>query len=289
MNAKIKSLAATLALMLFAGAASAAEEGVTPHYPQKKPIHHEWTFSGPFGHFDKAQLQRGFQVYREVCSNCHSLNLVSFRNLAEHGGPGFSEELVKALAAEYQVTDGPNDEGDMFERPGIPADRFPAPFANEAAAKASNNGAAPPDFSLIAKARAPERGFPWFVFDIFTQYQESGPDYIVSLLTGYSGTDPNESGTYDNPYFISGPAIAMAPPLSDGQIDYAQNADDDPANDVPQTVEQYAKDVAAFTMWAAEPHLEQRKAMGFSVMLFLIVFAGLVYFTKKKVWSDVEH
>ncbi len=282
MNAKIKSLAATLALVLFAGTASAAEEGATPHYPQKKPVHHEWTFSGPFGHFDKAQLQRGFQVYREVCSSCHSLDLVSFRNLAEHGGPGFSEDVVRALAAEYQITDGPNDEGDMFERPGIPADRFPAPFANEAAAKASNNGAAPPDFSLIAKARAPERGFPWFVFDIFTQYQESGPDYIVSLLTGYTSADPNESGTYDNPYFVGGPSLAMAPPLSDGLVDYAQE-------DVPETVEQYAKDLAAFTMWAAEPHLEQRKAMGFSVMLFLIVFAGLVYFTKKKVWSDVEH
>jgi ubiquinol-cytochrome c reductase cytochrome c1 subunit len=289
MNAQIKSLAATLALVLFAGTASAAEEGETPHYPLKKPIHHEWTFSGPLGHFDKEQLQRGFQVYREVCASCHSLDLVSFRNLAEDGGPGFSEDVVRALAAEYQITDGPNDEGDMFERPGIPSDRFPAPFANEEAAKASNNGAAPPDFSLIAKARAPERGFPWFVFDIFTLYQESGPDYIVSLLTGYTSDEPNEGGTYDNPYFVGGPSLAMAPPLSDELVDYAQNDDDDPTNDVPETTLQYAKDVSAFLMWAAEPHMEQRKAMGFSVMLFLIVFAGLIYFTKKKVWSDVEH
>lgn len=287
MNALIKSLAVPMALALFAGAASAAEEGETPHYPLKKPNHYEWTFSGPLGHYDKEQLQRGLQVYREVCSNCHSLNLVSFRNLAEHGGPGFSDDVVRALAAEYEITDGPNDEGDMIERPGRPSDRFPAPFPNEEAAKLSNNGAAPPDFSLIAKARAPERGFPAFVVDIFTQYQESGPDYITSLLTGYTGA--GENSTYENPYYIGGPALAMAPPLSDGQIDYAQNDDDDPSNDVPETTLQYAKDVSAFLMWAAEPHLEQRKAMGFSVMLFLIVFAGLIYFTKKKVWSDVEH
>ena len=282
MKAKIKSLAIITASLLFAGAAIAAEEGETPHYPLKKPNEYNWSFSGPVGHFDKEQLQRGFQVYREVCASCHSLELVSFRNLAQPGGLGYSEDLVKALAAEYQVTDGPNDEGDMFDRPAIPSDRFPSPFPNDEAAKASNNGAAPPDFSLIAKARAAERGFPKFVFDIFTQYQESGPDYIVSLLTGYTGSEPNEGGTYDNPYFLGGPALAMAPPLSDGLVEYAQE-------DIPRTTEQYAKDVSAFLMWAAEPHLEQRKAMGFSVMLFLMVFAGLLYFTKKKVWSDVEH
>jgi ubiquinol-cytochrome c reductase cytochrome c1 subunit len=282
MNAMIKSLAVITASVMFAGTALAAEEGETPHYPLKKPNNYEWTFSGPLGTFDKAQLQRGFQVYREVCSSCHSLKLVSFRNLAEHGGLGYSPELVKALAAEYEVTDGPNDEGDMFERPAIPSDKFPAPFANAEAAKASNNGAEPPDFSLIAKARAAERGFPTFVFDIFTQYQESGPDYITSLLTGYAGTEPNEGGTYDNPYYLGGASLAMAPPLSDGLVEYEQA-------DIPQTVDQYSKDVSAFLMWAAEPHLEQRKAMGFSVMLFLIIFAGLLYFTKKKVWSDVEH
>ena len=282
MNAMIKSLAILTASALFAGAALAAEEGAPTHFPIKKPNNYEWTFSGPLGHYDKAQLQRGFQVYREVCSSCHSLKLVTFRNLAEHGGPGYSADLVKALAAEYTVTDGPNDEGDMFERPAIPSDRFPSPFANAQAAKASNNGAEPPDFSLIAKARAAERGFPTFVFDIFTQYQESGPDYITSLLTGYTGSEPNEAGSYDNPYFLGGAALAMAPPLSDDLVEYEQDG-------IPQTTEQYSKDVSAFLMWAAEPHLEQRKAMGFSVMLFLVVFAGLVYFTKKKVWSDVEH
>jgi ubiquinol-cytochrome c reductase cytochrome c1 subunit len=282
MNAMIKSLAILTASVLFAGTAMAAEEGAPAHFPIKKPNNYEWTFSGPVGTYDKAQLQRGFQVYREVCSSCHSLNLVSFRNLAEHGGPGFSEDTVKALAAEYEVPAEPNDAGDVEPRPAIPSDKFPAPFANVEAAKASNNGAEPPDFSLIAKARAAERGFPTFVFDIFTQYQESGPDYIVSLMTGYSSTEPNDSGTYDNPYFLGGASLAMAPPLSDGSVEYAQA-------DIPQTTDQYAKDVAAFLMWAAEPHLEQRKAMGFSVMLFLIIFAGLLYFTKKKVWSDVEH
>lgn len=281
MNVLIKSLAVIAASALFAGAAFAAEEGATPHYPVKKPNNYSWSFSGPFGHYDKAQLQRGFQVYREVCSGCHSLELVSFRNLADAGGPGFPADIVKALAAEYEVEADPDDNGDVNPRPAIPSDRFPAPFANQQAAMASNNGAYPPDFSLLAKARAAERGFPWFVFDIFTQYQESGPDYIVSLLTGYPADADTGENTYTNPYYLGGPALAMAPPLSDDQVEYADGS--------PQTVEQYAKDVSAFMMWAAEPHLEARKSMGFSVMLFLIVFAGLLYFTKKKIWSDVDH
>ena len=186
--------------------------------------HPSWTFSGPFGTYDNQQLQRGYQVYLEVCSGCHSMNFVAFRNLAEEGGPGFTEDQVKALAAEFEVTDGPNEDGDMFERPARPSDRLPAPFANEAAAKASNNGAFPPDFSLIAKARAVERGFPTFVFDIFTQYQEGGPDYIYSLLTGYpegSDTEADEQGLYENHSFIGAGSLAMAPPLSDGLTAYA--------------------------------------------------------------------
>ncbi len=281
MNSLIKSLAAIAASVLFAGSVLAAEEGETPHYPLKKPNNYDWSFSGPFGHYDKAQLQRGFQVYREVCSSCHSLDLVAFRNLAEPGGPEFPVDTVKALAAEYEVDAEPDEAGDVEPRPAIPSDRFPAPFANQEAAMASNNGAYPPDFSVLAKARAPERGFPTFVFDIFTQYQESGPDYIVSLLTGYPDDSETDGGVYANPYYVGGPALAMAPPLSDDQVEYADGS--------PQTVDQYSKDVAAFMMWAAEPHLEQRKSMGFSVMIFLIVFAGLLYFTKKKVWSDVEH
>ena len=275
---------ALVAAALFAGSALAAGEVEIKHP--------SWTFSGPFGTYDNQQLQRGYQIYREVCSGCHSMNFVAFRNLAEEGGPGFTEDEVKALAAEFEVADGPNESGDMFERPARPSDRLPAPFANEAAAKASNNGALPPDFSLIAKARAVERGFPTFIFDIFTQYQEGGPDYIYSLLTGYpegSDTEADEQGLYENHSFIGSASLAMAPPLSDGLVTYAQNADEDANNDLPETVDQYAKDVSAFLMWAAEPHLEARKAMGLKVMIFLIIFSGLLYYTKKKVWSAVAH
>jgi cytochrome c1 len=184
--------------------------------------------------------------------------------------------------------DGPDSSGEMFERPGRPSDRFPSPFPNEQAARASNGGAYPPDLSLIAKSRAITRGFPTFIFDAFTQYQEIGPDYIHSLLTGYqdppAGIEVPE-GQYYNPYFVSGPALAMPPPLSDGQIAYAQNQDETDVNDVPETVDQYAKDVAAFLMWAAEPHLADRKAMGMTVIVFLVILAGLVYYTKKRVWA----
>jgi ubiquinol-cytochrome c reductase cytochrome c1 subunit len=285
--------AAVVALSVGASAASAAEEehGATPHYPLEKPHNLPWTFAGPFGKFEPQQLQRGFQVYREVCSSCHSLNLVAFRNLSSEHGPHFTEDQVKALAAEYEIADGPDANGDMFQRPGRAADRFPAPYANENAARASNGGAYPPDLSLIAKARAIVRGFPTFLFDIFTQYQETGPDYVYSLLTGYQEPPAGVQvppGQYYNPYFISGPSLAMPPPLSDGQVSYAQNQDEDPANDVPETVTQYAADVSAFLMWAAEPHLTERKAMGLTVMIFLAVFAGLIYYTKRKVWADTH-
>lgn len=275
-----KALAGALglgfAVMIGLGAANAAEEGATPHYPLKHPKHVHWSFAGPFGHWDIGQLQRGFKVYREVCSSCHSLDLVAFRNLE---ALGYSEAQVKAIAAEYEITDGPNADGEMFERPGVPADRFPGPYANQNEAAALNNGAAPPDFSLLAKARAPERGFPTFVFDIFTAYAENGPDYIYSLLTGYEdapeGVDVGES--HYNPYFIGGNALAMANPLSDDIVDYDDGS--------PQTLDQYAKDVSAFMMWAAEPHLVERKSLGFKVMIFLLLFAGLLYLTKKKIWS----
>src|SRR5690606_1207724 len=149
-----------------------------------RPPEQKWSFSGPFGKFDQGQLQRGFKVYKEVCAACHSLSLVSFRNLAEKGGPGYTEAQAKAVAAEYKIKDGPNDAGDMFERPGRVADAFPAPFPNDNAARAANGGASPPDLSVIAKARTYERGFPTFLIDIVTQYQEQGPDYIVALLNG---------------------------------------------------------------------------------------------------------
>ncbi len=264
-----------LAALLAVGSAQAAEDAhATPH-----PERQSWTFAGPFGYYDRAQLQRGFQVYREVCSNCHSLKRIAFRNLAEPGGPQFSEAQVKALAAEYKIKDGPNDAGDMFERPGRPSDRFPPPFANENAARASL-GAIPPDFSLLAKARSYSRGFPLFLIDALPipggAYQEHGPDYIVALLNGYSKEDdPNY-----NDYF-PGHKIGMAKPISDGAVDYTDGT--------PKTLPQYARDVSAFMMWAAEPKLEERKRTGFNVMAFLLVFAGLLYYTKKRVWADVAH
>ncbi|WP_285534460.1 cytochrome c1 [Brucella sp. NBRC 12950] len=257
-------------------------EGEPEHFPIHHPKQEKWTFSGPFGTYDKGQLQRGLKVYKEVCSACHSMNLVAFRTLEDLG---YSPEQVKAFAAEYEVQDGPNADGEMFTRKAIPTDHFPSPFANANAAAAANNGAAPPDFSLIAKARAVERGFPTFIFDIFTQYAEAGPDYIHSLLTGYDEQPPAgmhvPEGTHYNPYFIAGKSLAMAKPLSDDQVTYDDGS--------PQTVDQYARDVSAFLMWAAEPHLEDRKKTGFRVIIFLILFAGLVYIAKRSVWSDVKH
>jgi ubiquinol-cytochrome c reductase cytochrome c1 subunit len=213
---------------------------------------------------------------------------VPFRSLADEQGLHYSEEQVRALAAEYELP----FRGAPDARPGIPADYFPPPFANEEEARASNSGAYPPDLSLMAKARAVERGFPTFLFDILTQYQEGGPNYIYSLLTGYE--EPPEGveippGQYYNPYFVSGHSIAMpiAGQLVDGRVSYPQNDDETTVNDIPETVDQYARDVSAFLMWAAEPHLANRKAMGLTVMLFLVILAGLVYYTKKKVWAYV--
>lgn len=264
------------------GAAAEGEHaGGTPHFPIHKPEQEEWTFAGPFGHYDKGQLQRGLKVYTEVCSACHSMDLVAFRTLE---GLGYSEAQVKTFAANYEVQDGPNADGEMFTRKAVPSDYFPSPYPNAEAAAASNNGAAPPDFSLIAKARGIERGFPTFIFDMFTQYQEGGPDYIHALLNGYqeppAGTEVAE-GTHYNPYFANAAALAMAKPLSDDQVTYDDGA--------PQTVEQYSRDVASFLMWAAEPHLEDRKRTGFMVMVFLLIFTGLIYLTKKSVYANKEH
>lgn len=245
-----------------------------------KPPRTAWTFAGPFGNFDKAQLQRGFKVYREVCANCHSMNLVSFRNLGEPGGPGFSADQVKALAAEYKVKDT-DDKGEPVERPARPSDRWPSPYPNAAAA-AALHGKAPPDFSVLAKARTYERGFPNFIFDVFTQYQENGPDYISALLKGYEeapkGTKIENGQNWNK--FYPGNIIAMAQPLQDGSVDYTDGT--------PQTLDQYSKDVVAFMMWAAEPKLEERKRLGLSVMAFLAVFAVLLWYVKKRVWADIH-
>jgi ubiquinol-cytochrome c reductase cytochrome c1 subunit len=275
-------LGLTMTFASFAGAQEEHNAAEPTHFPIHKPHEIDWSFAGPFGKYDKAQLQRGLKVYKEVCSACHSMHLVAFRTLEELG---YSEAQVKAFAAEYDVQDGPNADGEMFTRKGIPSDYFPSPYPNDEAAAAANNGAAPPDFSLIAKARGVERGFPTFIFDIFTQYAENGPDYIHSLLTGYGEEPPAgmqiAEGTYYNPYFISGKSLAMPAPLSDDQVTYDDGS--------PQTVEQYSRDVSAFLMWAAEPHLVERKEMGFRVMAFLIIFAGLVYLTKRKVWGAIPH
>jgi cytochrome c1 len=254
--------------------AKSEDSSATSESEQRKPPRQTWSFAGPFGTYDKAQLQRGFKVYHDVCAACHSLNLVAFRNLGDPGGPGFSEGQIKALAATYKIKDGPNEAGEMFERPGWPSDHFPAPFANPETAIAAL-GAAPPDMSLLAKARSYERGFPLFIFDIFTQYQEQGPDYIVDLLEGYTrDADPN----WDE--IFPGHKIAMPKPLSDGAVEYTDGS--------PQTLHQYALDVAAFLAWAAEPKLEERKHMGFRVIIFLVVFAGLLYFVKRRIWAGVD-
>lgn len=266
-----------------AGAAAEEEHGAgaTPHYPIHKPKQEEWSFAGPFGHYDKGQLQRGLKVYTEVCSACHSMSLVAFRTLEDLG---YSDAQVKTFAANYEVQDGPNAEGEMYTRKAVPSDYFPSPFPNEEAAAAANNGAAPPDFSLIAKARGIERGFPTFIFDMFTQYQEGGADYIHALLTGYTDAPKGveiSAGTHYNPYFASAAALAMAKPISDDQVTYDDGS--------PQTVEQYSRDISAFLMWAAEPHLEARKRTGFMVMIFLLIFTGLIYLTKKSVYASKEH
>ncbi|MGH6805045.1 MAG: cytochrome c1 [Methyloceanibacter sp.] len=224
-----------------------------------------WSFTPPFGTFDNAQLQRGFQVYKEVCASCHSMRLLSYRNLGEPGGPEFSPKAVEVLASRVQVTDGPNEKGEMFQRPAQPSDRFRSPFANDQLARAANNGALPPDLSVMAKARP------------------GGADYIYALLTGYHpGPQSFElaQGMHYNEAF-PGHQIAMPPPLSDGVIAYTDGT--------KPTVDNYARDVSAYLMWAAEPKLEERHKTGARVMIFLIVFVVIMYLAKRTVWARLKH
>lgn len=277
------SLLSSLALAAALCAAPAGASETAQH--EDPPIRFDWSFSGVFGRYDKAQLRRGFKVYKEVCSTCHSVKMLAFRNLGQPGGPEFTEKEVAELAASYKIKDGPNDAGEYFDRPGRPSDRFPPPFANEQAARAAMSGAYPPDMSVLAKARGYSRGFPTFLFDALPgfSYQEHGVDYITSLMEGYRDPPPDvkvPEGQFYDPY-MPGRRLGMPPPLSDGVVTYDDGA--------PQTIEQYAKDVSAFLMWVAEPHLEARKRIGLGVVSFLLVFAALLYFTKRKIWSRVAH
>lgn len=227
-----------------------------------KPPEQDWGFKGHFGTFDRAAMQRGLKVYREVCAACHSLKRVAFRNLE---AIGYSEGQVKSIAAEYTLMNAePDEEGDMFDRPGRPSDYFPSPFANDNAARAANNSALPPDLSLITKARP------------------NGADYLYALLTGYKEAPEDVKlldGQYYNKY-MPGHIIAMAAPLSDDQVTYE--------DETPQTVEQYSKDLVEFLAWAGEPEMEERKQTGIKVLLFLLVFTGIMYGIKKKIWADVH-
>ena len=262
-----------LAMLISGAGAAVAQE---PIDEQPKPSRQSWSFYGVFGKFDQAQLQRGFQVYKEVCSNCHRLS-IAFRTLENPDGPGYSPEQVKALAATYKVTnDEPDDQGKIFQRPGAPADNFPPPesFPNDQAAAAAL-GKAPPDMWLLAKSRKYERGFPGFVYDIFTAYQEVGTDYIYAILTGYTKADDPQWNLY-----YPGHKIAMPAPLQDGAVKYTDGT--------PATIPNYAKDVAAFLSWAAEPTMIERKNLGFRAVVFLLVLSGLLYLVKKRIWADAH-
>jgi ubiquinol-cytochrome c reductase cytochrome c1 subunit len=227
----------------------------------KKPLQLVWPFEGIFGTFDRQAAQRGAQVYLEVCSTCHSNHNLYYRNLKDIG---FSEAEIKQLAQKYTVKDGPNAEGEMFDRPALPSDRFVSPYPNEEAARAANNGAYPVDLSLIIKAR------------------QDGPNYVFSLLSGYQDAPADVKlmpGLYYNPYFEGG-QIAMPPPLTEGQVTFSDGT--------PATVEQMAKDVVVFLQWAAEPEMEHRKSMGLKVMIFLLVFTVFFYIAKKKIWKNIS-
>ena len=227
-------------------------------------IETDWTFKGLLGKFDRASLQRGYQVYTEVCAACHSMKYISYRNLMEKGGPEFSEAQVKAIAASFDVTDGPNADGEMFSRPARLSDKFPMPYPNEKAAQAANGGAYPPDMSVLAKAR------------------KGGVDYLYSVLLGYEDPPAGitlDEGVYYNK-FMYGNKIKMPKVLEDDLIEYSDGT--------PVTEEQMAKDVVTFLMWSAEPHLETRHKMGFRAIIYLIILTVLVYFSMKKIWSRIE-
>lgn len=254
MAVRLAAVLLGVALIAAPGAVRAAEEA-----PEPPDVH--WSFEGIFGHFDRAAVQRGFIVYNQVCATCHSMDFMHYRNLLEIG---VSEAAASEIAAEKQVTDGPNDEGEMYQRPGRLSDPFVAPFPNEEAARAANGGALPPDLSLMTQARP------------------NGPDYVHGLLIGYEEPPPDVElppGMYYNEYF-PGHQIAMPPPLSQGLVEYPDGTE--------ATVAQMAHDVTAFLHFAAEPRLEQRKRTGIKVILFLLVLTGLLYAVKRKIWAGLH-
>jgi len=257
MNFFFKTICILFILSTFSNQKTAAEEN-------KELLKVDWSFKGIFGTFDRASLQRGYQVYTEVCASCHSMKLLSYRNLAEKGGPEFSEDQAKAIAANFELTDGPNSDGEMFTRPAKLSDKFVKPYQNIEEAKALNGGAYPPDMSVLVKARS------------------GGANYIYSVLLGYDDP-PNdvtiEDGVYYNTY-MTGNKIMMPNPLSEGLVEYNDGT--------KATEEQMAKDVAAFLAWTAEPHLEARHKIGFKAIIYLIILTILAYFSMKRLWSHVE-
>jgi len=264
---------AAMVLVFSRGLALAQSDADQPNPPRES-----WSFGGMFGIYDKAQLQRGFQVYKEVCSTCHALS-IPFRTLAEPGGPGFSEDQVRTLAATCQIANAePNEKGEIFKRPGTPADIIPRPeaYPNDQAAAAAL-GKAPPDMALLAKSLKYERGFPWFILDALPglEYQEMGADYIRAILTGYTKPDDLQWNLY-----YPGHRIAMPQPITNGAVDYKDGT--------PPTLDNYARDVAAFLTWAAEPNLLERRRIGLRVMIFLFIFAALLYAVKKRIWESVH-
>lgn len=250
----------TIVIALAALAAGATAVGAALEKPEVPD--RAWSWNGPFGTFDRAELQRGLQVYTEVCASCHSLRLLAYRNLS---ALGYGEEEIKAYASNYEVQDGPDDQGEMFLRAAVPSDKFVPPFANEQAARVANNGAYPPDLSVITKAR------------------KNGANYLFGLLTGYQDEPPEGVELADGMYYnkvFPGHQIAMAPPLFEGGVEYADGTE--------ATVERMAADITAFLAWSAEPELEERKALGIWVMVVLVILFGMVVAVKHRVWSDVK-
>lgn len=248
---------------LIGGALAAATVTMASAQEAPEPAKQSWSFNGAFGTYDRASLQRGFEIYRQVCSTCHSMNLLSYHDLS---GIGYNEAEIKAIAASVSVPDEPNDEGEIVDRPGRPSDHFKAPFANSKAAQTANNGALPPDQSLIVRGR------------------KGGPDYIYALMTGFKDSAPPGDNMPDGMYYntaFPGNHIAMPPPLSDDSVAYTDGT--------KATLQQEAKDIATFLNWTSDPTLEERHRLGARVMIFLAVLATVMYFVKRKVWSKIEH